>query len=455
MRHTRGVWPGMQMSLTFFRPCYHVPGNTAHTANMLKKIRASADIGTWDLNGRKIAMRVSKIDMSRSRILCVVLCAWMIAFGNANAVESPSAKAFAEGYEFLQAGKHAEAARKFENGLKTEPGSATAHYYLAESYAGLKQPEKAKAHLLQAIVLGEPREIAESARKLFIEIVKSQPALPAPPPPGVVVMAMEPQKKYPKAGTLIRDCKGCPQLVVVPAGEFTMGSGADEKNRYDNEGPQHLVRIAAPIAVGKFEVTFAEWSPCVADRACPALPDMGWGRGRRPVVSVSYDDAMAYVAWLSRLTGKPYRLLSEAEWEYAARAGATTSFYWKGGASQICKYANIGDRRVRAKHKSKPTFDCDDGFAETAPVGVFKPNAFGLHDMLGNAWEWVQDCYNPDYNGAPSDGSAWMSGDCSDHVFRGGSWYSNPQDVRLAQRDRDAVGVRYNDLGFRVARSLP
>jgi formylglycine-generating enzyme required for sulfatase activity len=239
-----------------------------------------------------------------------------------------------------------------------------------------------------------------------------------------------------------RECaKDCTEMIVVPAGSFRMGSPPTEKGRYVDEGPEHRVVFANPIAVSKFQVTFADWDECVSAGGCPGrADDVGWGRGTRPVIFVSWEDVQGYVAWLSRITGKPYRLLSEAEWEYAARAGSTTAFFWG---------EDIGRNNANCN-------GCGGQWdnRQTSPVGSFKPNAFGLHDTAGNVWEWAQDCYHDDYSAAPTDGAAWTSGDCSLRVVRGGSWSSNPQDLRSANRGRDPTNSRDNDVGFRVARTL-
>jgi formylglycine-generating enzyme required for sulfatase activity len=238
-----------------------------------------------------------------------------------------------------------------------------------------------------------------------------------------------------------RECaKDCPEMVVIPAGEFLMGSPATEQGRDSNEGPQHKVVIAKRFAVSKFDVTFADWDACVSVGGCPKAGDSNFGRDTRPVINVGWDDAQTYVAWLSNMTGQPYRLLTEAEWEYAARAGTTTAYYWGG---------EIG----------KGNANCNGCGSEwdnrqTSPVGSFKPNAFGLYDMAGNVWQWVQDCYHDNYNGAPTDGSAWTSGDCSRRVLRGDSWYLGPQYLRAANRGGLTAEGRYDELGFRVGRTL-
>ena len=255
------------------------------------------------------------------------------------------------------------------------------------------------------------------------------------------------QTRFPP-GTQFSDCGACPQMVVVPAGTFTMGSPASEEGRVDWEGPQHSVTIPAPFAVGVYEVTFAEWDACVRAGGCGgyAPADHGWGRGTRPVINVDWNDAQAYVSWLSEQTGARYRLLSEAEWEYVARAGSVTARYWGESESGQCRYANGDDSWV----------DCSDGYENTAPVGSFAPNVFGLHDVLGNVWEWTQDCWNDSYAGAPADGSAWMTGNCDSRVLRGGSWGiipgNHPRSAFRAGIPSDRRGN--NRFGFRVARTF-
>ena len=237
------------------------------------------------------------------------------------------------------------------------------------------------------------------------------------------------------------DCDLCPDMVVVPAGKFIQGSPSSEPDRYDNEGPQRWISVRS-FAIGATEVTFAQWDTCVSSGGCAHRPDdEGWGRGSQPVIKVSWNDAQEYVDWLNgRVEGSPYRLPSESEWEYAARAGTGTAFPWGNGIGS-------GNANCRDVH-------CGDGIEFTAPVGSFAPNGFGLFDMHGNVWEWVEDCWNKDYSGAPEDGSVWRSGDCELAVLRGGSWDSWPVGMRSAFRVRVWRGVRDIYIGFRVARTL-
>ena len=216
------------------------------------------------------------------------------------------------------------------------------------------------------------------------------------------------------------------------------------------EIPQHQVTIA-PFAAGKFTVTFAEWDACVAEGGCPGARLTIAGRGNFPA-EVTWDAAHDYTAWLSRKTGSTYRLLSESEWEYAARGGRTTRYYW--GDFDSHDYANYGmDTGCLNNFALGTNFLCagavsgNDRFAEAAPVGSFEPNPFGLYDMLGNSTQMMEDCWNPTYNGAPTDGRPWISGDCRNHPVRGGNWFSGPQDIRAASRKFQNGG------GFHVAKT--
>ncbi len=238
------------------------------------------------------------------------------------------------------------------------------------------------------------------------------------------------------AGSVFRDCSACPEMVVVLAGKYIRGSPESEPGRSANEGPLAQVTIASAFAVGKFEVTFEEWDGCVAAGGCRGYrPADRWGRGRQPVINVNWDNAKAYVAWLSGITGKPYRLLSEAEWEYAARAGTTTP--WSTGQSIGASQTNFGGSGLQAR-----------------TVGSYPANPFGLHDMHGNLWELTEDCWNGSYGGAPANGSAWTAGECRLRVLRGGAWSSDLTNLRSAYRFGASFGLRGNEIGFRVARTL-
>lgn len=267
-----------------------------------------------------------------------------------------------------------------------------------------------------------------------------------------------------KAGELFRECaetsKACPEMIVMPAGTFLMGSPEVEQVRRGSEKPVHTVTLARPFAVGKFEVTWDEWEACVAMRGCDGGPttDPGYGKGRRPVINVSWYQAKAYMAWLSRMTGKGYRLLSEVEWEYAARGvtsvGAPHPPYpWGNDPAELCRHANLADQSFRRGGYAGGIANCDDGYVSTAPVGSYPANAFGLYDMHGNVREWVEDCWH-DLR-APDNDSAWIDGgECKARVVRGGSWATSPGLLRSANRNGFATGLRLNGVGFRVARTL-
>jgi formylglycine-generating enzyme required for sulfatase activity len=256
------------------------------------------------------------------------------------------------------------------------------------------------------------------------------------------------QERALKPGDTFQECaKDCPLMVVIPAGKFKMGSPEGETGRLPHEGPQQEVTIAKPFAVSKFEVTWDEWGACVDYGDCAQnISDSAWGHGTRPVINVTWEQVKQYVAWLSKMTGQTYRLLTEAEWEYAARAGANTAYPWGN---------EIGNGNANCSGCGSHWAD-DEENPKTAPVASFPPNAFRLHDMNGNVWEWVEDCYQSNYNEAPTDGSALNIRDCINHVIRGGSWivWRFPQSARSAARDHYAKDQLRAYVGFRVARTL-
>lgn len=273
-------------------------------------------------------------------------------------------------------------------------------------------------------------------------------------------------------GKIFRDCPDCPEMVVVPAGQFMMGSPETETGHASSESPQHRVQIAKAFAVGKYEVTVKEYEEFVTSTG--GVADRGgcevWtAYGHRfesdrsyktpsfsqlqtnPVVCVSWQAATTYTNWLTTKTAKKYRLLSEAEWEYAARAGSAAPYFFGDDEAKLCSYGNGADRTsafLWGNHL------CSDSVGvQTAAVGAYQPNAFGLYDMVGNVWEWVQDCMHPIYDIAPTDGSAWMTGDCKQLVVRGGSWDNAPKDLRSATRGAHPLQAKDN-IGFRVAREI-
>lgn len=288
--------------------------------------------------------------------------------------------------------------------------------------------------------------------------------------------AAEKRERGPSVGDMFRDCANCPEMVVVPAGRFIMGSPPSEEYRWrdDDERPQRRVTIPAPFAVGVSEVTRGEFARFAgANRwdtgdICLVWRATGYsyvGRSENwrspgftqtddhPAVCVNWDDAQAYVGWLSRETGHEYRLLSESEWEYAARAGTATARFWGESDARQCAYANGADASTWITYAA----ECNDGHAQTSPAGRFRVNGWGIRDMIGNAAEWVEDCWHRSYADAPSDARAWLregGGDCSHRVVRGGSWRSYSSDLRSASRDEKHSRSRANFTGFRVARSI-
>ena len=291
-----------------------------------------------------------------------------------------------------------------------------------------------------------------------------------------------------EAPSSFRDCAACPEMVAVPMGSFAMGASpqALEAARVPEpfasyQMPQHTVTIARPFAIARYPVTRAEYERFVVATNHPSTANCwSWNQAadryehqplltwrnpgfaqtpRDPVVCVSWHDAKAYVAWLSRVAKESYRLPSESEREYATRAGANTAWPWGDATNAICDYANVSDLSRLAVHTHtqrswQTLFDCEDGFVYTAPVGSFEPNALGLYDTLGNVWEWVEDCFRDSYAGAPGDGAAATVGDCDQRTLRGGSWFTLTFLNRPAARYGAAPTDRSGHIGFRVARTL-
>jgi formylglycine-generating enzyme required for sulfatase activity len=291
------------------------------------------------------------------------------------------------------------------------------------------------------------------------------PPPPAPPPPAVDTPLSQEREAALKPLDSFRECANCPEMVVIAPGELMMGSPDTEPERYANEGPQHRVKIGRAFAAGKLKVTrdqFEEFAretnysaeKCftaedgrIEDRAGRSFRNPGFAQeGTHPAVCVSWEDAKAYVAWLSKKTGRQYRLLTEAEWEYAARAGTTTPFWW--GASISTDQANYNGETTYADGPK------GEYRQRTLPADSSKPNAWGLYQVHGNAFEWVEDCWNDSYEGAPSDGAASSAGNCNRHVRRGGAWNYPPRMARSAYRDSRPAATRGSNMGLRVARTL-
>jgi formylglycine-generating enzyme required for sulfatase activity len=347
----------------------------------------------------------------------------------------------------------------------------------AEAWASVKDSTDVRDLEAYRRQYGQLNPFYDRQAERRIEELKKQTAAAAPPPPPkpalaplveTVVGLLSPsraptsltaaEERALKPKDSFKECDNCPEMVVVPAGSFAMGSNPAEitalekqdTGSYRHEGPQHKVTIARPFAVGKFAVTFDEWEACVGAGGCNGYRpgDQGWGRGRRPVINMSWDDAKAYVAWISKATGKSYRLLSEAEREYVARAGTTTPFWW--GSSISTSQANYSGGATygggsKGEYRQK-----------TVPVDSFAANPWGLYQVHGNLWEWVEDCWHVNYQGAPTDGSAWTTScrESGRRVVRGGSWLYDPQFLRSASRTGTTSVDRDFSLGFRVGRTL-
>lgn len=279
-------------------------------------------------------------------------------------------------------------------------------------------------------------------------------AAAAPPHAAATAICVAPQRPArpspPVAGSVFQDCRDTPPLVYIPSGTFQMGDQLGDG--YSYERPVHTVHVKT-FLLGQDEVTVAEWQRCAAAGACREDAAGQADGPRYPITLVSWDDAEDYVHWLRQVTGKHYRLPSEAEWEYAARAGSSDQYTWGNSEEAACRHANLFDLDGRQRHPAwRWSVDCYDGYAEVAPVGQFPPTIWGLYDMIGNVWEWLADCWHADYEGAPADGSAWVEPGCTKHVNRGGGWGNHPRSARVSARDGDLSSSRSNGLGFRVAR---
>ena len=323
----------------------------------------------------------------------------------------------------------------------------------------LEHAARRRARQGQAVVMGLMLSVIaaltgiiykEPIQQVWFEYRTARPYTAANITPYVLKPEAERAKQ---PGEVFRECaEDCPEMVVLPPGGFLMGSPDGEGE--NDERPRHQVTITYRFAVSKYEVTWNDWELCVNLHGCDGAPtaDAGFGRGDRPVINVSWEQAKAYADWFSRMTRKPYRLLSEAEWEYAAR-GVTSPdaphprFPWGDKASH--EFANYGTDQCCNGKTAGP-----DEWFYTAPVGKFPANVFGLYDMHGNVWEWVEDCYHDDYDAASADGSALTAGDCGRRVVRGHSWVSSPDDIRSAARGRYSIDDRDNNLGFRLGRTL-
>jgi formylglycine-generating enzyme required for sulfatase activity len=298
----------------------------------------------------------------------------------------------------------------------------------AKRAAEQRASQEAEAKRVAKVVAPAPRKTAEP-------VVVAPPPTPQSRCDGIEVAVGESGRRCLRTGEAFKDCEACPEMVVIPAGSFVMGS----RDGPQDERPAHPVHFGAPFAVARYEATFAEWEACVGEKQCASVSDEGWGKGRRPVINVRWRAAKDYAEWLSERTKRKYRLLSEAEWEYAARAGTTTAYAFGDAISE------------RQAHYSKSNLDRQH---RTVEVGSFQPNGFGLYDMHGNVSEWVADSLHPSYVDAPRDGSMWAGGSPAVSVIRGGSWNDDAETLRSAFRGRFRTDAGSPFVGFRVGRTL-
>lgn len=429
-----------------------------------------------------------KKNMARRRRIPAIAAALLLVAGLVAALlyGQQAAQERAARAEALRIAAESLARQEEEARAKPAPAAAAPAEDPAEKARAEAEAQKAAADKAKALAL----KIEAEARRMAELAAKKQAEAMARAEERARVQAAASVKEAPRAvlrpGTVFQDCADCPRMVVIPAGEFTMGSPASEAGRGLDEGPQHAVAIAQPFALGRSEVTVAEFrrfadesgykteaerdpraqgcsgfvyaDPAAGNAEPPAVTSWrspGLAQAEtHPVLCVSWNDARAYAQWLSKKTGRRYRLPTEAEWEYAARAGSVAARFWGDDPAQACRFANVADQSRFQTWGFGQKHECTDGHYFTAPAGGYAPNRFGLYDMLGNAWEWTEDCWNASYAGAPADGSAWLAGDCAQRVSRGGSWSTVPRFARSAARSKNAADSRDNLTGFRLARTV-
>ena len=311
----------------------------------------------------------------------------------------------------------------------------------------------AEPQVTAPVVEPDPAPKAEEQVVAVAPIPDLTPLKDAP----AAALPSQPASSQQADGEPFRDCATCPELVGVAPGRFAMGAGSEGLGQQVSVTTTPDVAIAAPFAIGRYEITFDEWSQCVTDGGCTSQPaDENWGRGRRPVINVSFNDiTQKYLPWLSRKTGFTYRLPTEAEWEFAARGGAAApaglAYSFGDNTELLCEYGNSSDLAAKTTDANWTGINCNDGYATTAPAGSLKPNALGLFDMHGNVWEWMADCWQPQYSAKPVESAAA----CNSRVLRGGSWASAAPALRSAARGWERQDKFKNSIGFRVARLKP
>lgn len=306
--------------------------------------------------------------------------------------------------------------------------------------AGVSLPLTACAQTAPEIVPERDLEVQVEEQRPIVEVVRVAEAPQQPPIPVAEPVSLP----LPSASSPMGM-----EMVVIQPGQGQIGSPISEQKRSRFENPMKTTFIDYAFEVGKYEITFNDWDKCVSDGGCGGYrpKDGGWGKGNRPVINISFDDAQKYLTWLNQKTGKTYRLLSEAEWEYVARAGQSTPF----GNHGLGIDANAANFDGKAPYISTTT---GPYHRKTQPVGQYAANGFGVHDIYGNIFEWVEDCWNPDHQGATGSGAPRTDGDCSYRVMKGGSWVTHGYQMRAASRVRYVTDYRYDDYGFRIARTL-
>ena len=396
------------------------------------------------------------------------------AFEKQKAVEEAKAAELARAQAAQQA-KVAQDAR-IAAAKAAEEAKAVREHEAFEKQRAVEEAKAAELARAQAAEQAKAEQARTAEQAKATEAMRLAALVTADPRIGGAAKSEEPRFKTTDS---FKDCEDCPEMVTVAQGEVLMGSNRNDIDSgiaAENEGPQHKATIRQPFAVGRFEVTRDQYAAfvkrsgykggerCVTfennvpqERANRSFLDPGFVQnGTHPVVCVSWTDAKAYVEWLSQTTGKRYRLLSEAEFEYAARAGGTSRFGVSSDPDEICKFANGADQSAKAAGLpvDSPYMNCQDGYPFTAPVGSFPANVFGIHDLIGNVWEWTEDCFYNDYASAKPDGAARTETACPVRTVRGGDWFSNEAALRPAARAKASADARHDDIGFRVARTL-
>lgn len=385
--------------------------------------------------------------MPSKLLTAFIACLFIIFTGAAHTGVLP--KDSAEQYEltFWESIKDSNHAADYEAYLQSYPNGrfaplarARVQRLKAQAPSPQAAPPKADAPADKPPAERAAKPSVPSVPKAPAERPRTETAKPSPdtatPPPKAAEAPPKDKPMPPVASGEIRDCPQCPVLVPVKSGAFTMGSASDDPS----ERPPHRVAINEPFAIGKYEITVEQWDACAQAGACPRISADASRSRTSPVRDVSWDDAQLFVQWLSKTSGKNYRLPTEAEWEYAMRGGTSSRYWW-------------GDQMQTGKANCK---ECGEPWQRDAPVSVgsFAPNPYGLHDMNGSVWEWVSDCWHNSYKGAPADARSWDESNCRVRVIRGGSWREGASYMPSSTRFKYDASVRHSQNGFRVVRDL-